>query len=71
VLNVLGALPRFVGSDLVFTTTGTTPIFGFGRVKNGLDTALGISAGVSTTYAGQLRRAWRASASRRMLSKRS
>jgi integrase len=43
VLNVLGALPRFVGSDLVFTTTGTTPISGFGRVKNGLDTALGIS----------------------------
>ena len=42
-LNVIRALPRFAGSDLVFTTTGTTPISGFGRVKERLDTALGTS----------------------------
>jgi integrase len=42
-LDVLRALPRFGGSDLVFTTTGTTPISGFGRVKERLDTALGLS----------------------------
>ena len=37
------SLPRFVGSDLVFTTTGTTPISGFGRLKDRLDGALGVS----------------------------
>ena len=43
VLDILRALPRFVGSDLLFTTTGTTPISGFGRLKDRLDAALGIS----------------------------
>jgi integrase len=37
VLDVIHHLPRFVGSDLVFTTTGTSPISGFGRAKDRLD----------------------------------
>jgi integrase len=42
-LVILERLPRFVGSDLVFTTTGTTPISGFGRVKERLDAMMGVS----------------------------
>ena len=42
-LEILTALPRFVGADLVFTTTGTTPISGFGRLKERLDAAMGFS----------------------------
>ena len=42
-INVLNALPRFVGSDLVFTTTGNTPVSGFGRLKRRLDIDLGFS----------------------------
>ena len=42
-LEILTAIPRFVGSDLVFTTTGTTPISGFGRLKERLDAAIGFS----------------------------
>jgi integrase len=30
-------MPRFLNSDLVFTTTGKTPISGFGRFKRRLD----------------------------------
>jgi integrase len=33
-------LPRFVGSDLVFTTTGTSPISGFGRAKGRIDSMM-------------------------------
>jgi len=33
----LRCLPRFLNSDLVFTTTGKTPISGFGRFKRRLD----------------------------------
>jgi integrase len=36
-LGIIEAFPRFVGSDLVFTTTGTSPISGFGRAKDRLD----------------------------------
>jgi integrase len=36
-LGVIRSLPRFVGSDLVFTTTGVSPISGFGRAKDRLD----------------------------------
>jgi integrase len=36
-LEIIQALPRFVGSDLVFTTTGVSPISGFGRAKDRLD----------------------------------
>ena len=42
-LDVLRSVPRFVDSDLVFTTTGTTPISGFGRLKDRLDAAMGVS----------------------------
>jgi integrase len=37
VLEIIQHLPRFVGSDFVFTTTGTSPISGFGRAKDRLD----------------------------------
>jgi integrase len=43
VLDLLRSVPRFVGSEYVFTTTGTTPISGFGRVKDRLDFAIGTS----------------------------
>jgi integrase len=36
-LDIIQSLPRFVGSDLVFTTTGVSPISGFGRAKDRLD----------------------------------
>jgi integrase len=37
VVDILKSLPRFLNSDLVFTTTGKTPISGFGRFKRRLD----------------------------------
>jgi integrase len=40
-LDILQSIPRFVGSDYVFTTTGTTPISGFGRAKYRLEAAMG------------------------------
>lgn len=40
-LDILKSTPRFLGSDLVFTTNGTTPISGFGRLKQRLDLAVG------------------------------
>jgi integrase len=39
-LAVLRRVPRYLSSDYVFTTTGKTPISGFGRVKNRMDKAL-------------------------------
>jgi integrase len=41
-LDVIQALPRFAGSDLVFTTTGVSPISGFGRAKDRLDFLMGV-----------------------------
>ena len=35
-VSTLKSLPRFLGSDLVFTTTGRAPISGFGRMKRRL-----------------------------------
>ncbi len=43
-LEIIHSLPRFLGSDYVFTTTGPTPISGFGRLKERLDTAFGPTA---------------------------
>lgn len=40
VVDLLKGLPRFQGSDLVFTTNGRTPISGFGRLKQRLDNML-------------------------------
>jgi len=39
-LTILRSLPRFLGSDFVFTTTGKSPVSGFGRLKTRLDNAL-------------------------------
>jgi integrase len=39
-LEVLRKAPRFLNSDYVFTTTGKSPVSGFGRVKDRLDKAL-------------------------------
>ncbi len=44
VVNILRGMPRFLGSDFVFTTTGTTPISGFGRLKKRLETFIGLDA---------------------------
>jgi len=41
--QILTSVPRFLGSDFVFTTTGTTPISGFGRAKDRVELALGCS----------------------------
>ena len=41
---ILKSVPRFIDSDLVFTTTGTSPISGFGRLKERLDIAVGLNA---------------------------
>jgi integrase len=40
--DLLKSLPRFIASDYVFTTTGRSPVSGFGRVKHRLDQASGI-----------------------------
>ena len=40
-IRILHSLPRFLGSDYIFTTTGTTPVSGFGRAKERLDAAVG------------------------------
>lgn len=40
-VSILNTLPRFAGSDFVFTTTGKTPISGFGRLKDRLEEAVG------------------------------
>jgi integrase len=42
-LAIIKLLPRFNNSSFVFTTTGQTPVSGFGRVKRQLDIAIGIS----------------------------
>jgi integrase len=43
-LEILERLPRFVGSDLMFTTTGISPVSGFGRAKDRLDFLMGPTA---------------------------
>jgi integrase len=39
-LDVLRKVPRFLNSDFVFTTTGKSPVSGFGRLKERLDRAM-------------------------------
>ena len=41
---ILSVMPRFLDSDFVFTTTGKTPISGFGRFKQRLDVVVGMDA---------------------------
>ncbi|TIQ88531.1 MAG: site-specific integrase, partial [Mesorhizobium sp.] len=36
-IELLESLPRIEGQDFVFSTTGTTPVSGFSRMKRGLD----------------------------------
>lgn len=43
VVAILQSVPRFAGSNYVFTTTGTTPVSGFGRLKERLDREVGFS----------------------------
>ncbi|WP_027834871.1 tyrosine-type recombinase/integrase [Maritalea myrionectae] len=43
-LDILNSIPRFLNSDYVFTTTGTSPISGFGRLKRRLDEHVGLDA---------------------------
>lgn len=43
-IDILKSVPRFLDSDLVFTTNGKTPISGFGRLKERLDVAVGLDA---------------------------
>ncbi len=43
-IDILKSVPRFLDSDLVFTTNGKTPISGFGRLKERLDGAVGLEA---------------------------
>lgn len=43
VLRILQAMPRFLGSDFVFTTTGEKPISGFGRAKKRLVATLEVA----------------------------
>ena len=38
--SIIAELPRFIGSDLVFTTTGTTSVSGYSRFKRALDDAV-------------------------------
>lgn len=42
-LDILSKHPRFAGSDLIFTTTGTSPISGFSKAKAELDKASGVT----------------------------
>lgn len=42
-VELLRSMPRFLNSDLVFTTTGTTPISGFGRLKDRLDAQMAVT----------------------------
>lgn len=43
-ISILKSVPRLLDSDLVFTTAGTSPISGFGRLKERLDVAVGLDA---------------------------
>ena len=43
VQTILKSLPRFAGSEYVFTTTGRSPVSGFGRAKERIDAAVGAS----------------------------
>jgi integrase len=40
-IDIVRGVPRFLGSDLVFTTTGRSSISGFGRLKARLDDEIG------------------------------
>ncbi|MGZ2258883.1 tyrosine-type recombinase/integrase [Roseobacter sp. A03A-229] len=60
-LDVLRRVPRFLGSDYVFTTTGKSPVSGFGRVKKGSTRRCpkARNRGSFTTCAERCLRTWR------------
>ena len=41
-LDILESVPRFAKRDLIFSTTGRTPVSGFGKSKNKIDEKLGL-----------------------------
>lgn len=41
VVDILQRVPRFLTSDFMFTTTGVTPVSGFGRAKDRVELAVG------------------------------
>lgn len=43
-IDILKSVPVFLGSDFVFTTTGYSPISGFGRLKKSLEKSVGQDA---------------------------
>lgn len=43
-MQIIRSIPRYLNSDFVFTTTGHSPISGFGRLKDRLDAAFGRDA---------------------------
>ena len=43
-VDILAKMPRFLDSDYFFTTTGKTPISGFGRFKQRLEVFVGLDA---------------------------
>ena len=43
VIEILQNLPRFLHSDFVFTTTGTSAISGFGKIKGRIDDRSGVT----------------------------
>jgi integrase len=43
-IAILSKMPRYLGSDFVFTTTGNSPISGFGRLKRRLELFIGLHA---------------------------
>jgi integrase len=42
-LNIIQALPKVDGQNLLFTTNGTTPVSGFSKVKKRLDILSGVT----------------------------
>jgi len=48
-LAILASLPRMAGQDLVFSTTGTTPISGFSKIKLRLDALMQAELGYELT----------------------
>ena len=41
--EILSSVPKIDDQDLIFSTTGTTPVSGFGRIKGRLDEDSGVS----------------------------
>jgi len=53
VREILAKLPRFMGSDLVFTTTGKTGISGYSRAKARLDSLVSVARAAAAPAGGE------------------